>query len=81
MAAGPLLAAVAAGAQLTLGTIPLREYLFNWPGLGLVVLEGLEGQDAAAPAGGLAIVAAAFTALGHMADRAGQPRGRAGGAV
>ena len=81
VAAGPLLAAVAVGAQLTLGTIPLLEYLFNWPGLGLVVLEGLEGQDTAALAGGLALFAAGFTALGLLADRAGRPRGRAGGAA
>ena len=66
-----LLAAGAAGAQLALTTIPLLEYLFNWPGLGLVMLDAVEEQDRAALAAALGIFAAAFTLLGLLADRAG----------
>lgn len=71
VAAGPLLAAIAAGAQLTLTTIPLLEYLFNWPGLGLLLLQALEGQDWRALAATMATFAVAFTAVGVLADQAG----------
>lgn len=76
VAAGPLLAAVAAGAQLTLSTIPLLEYLFNWPGLGLMVLDGVEGQDRSALAGGLAVFGALFVVLGLVVEHAGTAASR-----
>lgn len=71
VAVGPLLAMAAAVAQITLSTIPLLEYLFNWPGLGLMLLDALEGQDRPAFAAVTAIFAAAFTLRGLLADHAG----------
>jgi len=75
VAAASLIAVTAAAAQYTLGTIPILEYLFNWPGLGLIVLQAVEGQDRAALASGMALFALAFTGLGMIADRAGRLHG------
>jgi peptide/nickel transport system permease protein len=44
-AAVPLLATVAVSLRFSLAILPIVEYIFNWPGIGLALLEGIQEQD------------------------------------
>jgi peptide/nickel transport system permease protein len=81
VSAGPTVAAVAVALQVTLATIPLLEYLFGWPGLGMLLLRALLGQDLAGLALLAALFAVVFIGLGMLADALRMPRAGVAGAA
>ena len=44
-AAVPILTAVGVSLRFSLGSLPVVEYYFNWPGLGAALLDGIRGRD------------------------------------
>lgn len=42
----PLLTTVGVSLRFSLAVLPIVEYMFNWPGIGLRLLEGIQTQDA-----------------------------------
>jgi peptide/nickel transport system permease protein len=44
-AAVPILTAVGVSLRFSLGSLPVVEYYFNWPGLGAALLEGIRDRD------------------------------------
>lgn len=41
----PLLTTVAVSLRFSLAVLPIVEYIFNWPGVGLALLEAIQAQD------------------------------------
>ncbi len=41
----PLLTTVGVSLRFSLAVLPIVEYIFNWPGIGLRLLTAIQGQD------------------------------------
>jgi len=47
----PILTTVGVSLRFSLATLPIAEYIFNWPGIGLRLLKAIEAQDTTAVIG------------------------------